>query len=83
MSQNMPSKLTILHNRAAKLTFAGKMWPAEAFNLVHKAQNFVNLACFFLKNLFCMRKNIKTMTLKQTTKFFGSAMGLELCIPAL
>ncbi len=28
----------------------GQMWPAEAFNLAPKANKFVCLACFFVRN---------------------------------
>ena len=56
------------------------MWPAEAFNLALKAQNFAISASVIDKN---MGKNISIMALECSPKNIWPAMRFELCIPVL
>jgi len=60
---------------------AGKMWPAEAFNLTRNPPIFAYLAYFFNKYTLWMCLNISTLALRFVKKKFGPSMRYELCTP--
>ncbi len=62
---------------------AGKMWPAEAFDLALKTPFFVYLSCFFDKTPFECVKTYKLWPMDMSKKFLGPPKRFELCTPDL
>ena len=61
----------------------GQMWPAEAFYLARKAQNFILKACLLEKTPSVLVKTYRFWPFYKLKKILGPRLRFELCTPAL
>ena len=57
------------------------MWPADAFYLARKAQNFVYFACLLDRNTPWINENVLMSAFGHSVVIFMPAMRFELCSP--
>ena len=80
--ENCWSKLVLSTAGMHSVRPGGQMWPAEAFNLARKAQNFLLSPCLIEKTPFEWEAQIKFGPWIWL-KFVWAVMRFELCIPDL